>query len=243
MLEQAGLAGAALLMGLAGSPHCVAMCAAPAGGVIRLVRAEPAGCGAAPPSSAAAALPLALFHAGRLTGYAVAGALVAAAAQALGAAGQHVAALQPAMTLLHAGVLAWGLMLLVSGRQPAWAHGIGHALARRLRMQRTAGQGALLAGALWVFMPCGLLYSALALASLGNGPVQGALAMLAFACGSGAALLAAPWLWARLRRHTAPLGERWSARAAGAVLVLLALDALWMDLGRQIARWCGVGAA
>lgn len=242
MLEQAGLVGAALLMGLAGSPHCVAMCGAPASGVIRLVRAESAGCAAASPAPAGAVLPHVLFHAGRLASYAAAGALVAGAVQALGAAGQHVAALQPAMTLLHAGLLAWGLMLLASGRQPAWAHGVGHALARRLRMQRGPGQGALLGGALWVFMPCGLLYSALALASLGNGPAQGALAMLAFAAGSGASLLLAPWLWARLRRATAPLGERWSARAAGAVLVLLALDALWMDLGRQIARWCGVAA-
>lgn len=240
MLEQAGLAGAALLMGLAGSPHCVAMCAAPAGGVIRLVRAEPPGCAAASP--AGPALPHVLFHVGRLAGYAAAGALVAGAAQALGSAGERVAALQPAMTLLHAGVLAWGLMLLASGRQPAWAHGVGHALARRLRTHGAPGQGPLLAGALWVLMPCGLLYSALALASLGNGPAQGALAMLAFASGSAFALLLAPWLWTRLRQGMAPLGERWSARAAGVVLALLALDALWMDLGRQIARWCGVGA-
>lgn len=240
-MEQSALAVAALLMGLAGSPHCVAMCAAPAQGVIRLVRAQPAGCAGASPS-AEAALPHALFHLGRLAGYAAAGALVAGAAQVLGSAGQRVAALQPAITLLHAGVLAWGLMLLATGRQPAWAHGLGQAVARRLRTQASAGQGALLAGALWVLMPCGLLYSALALASLGNGPAQGAMVMLAFAAGSGAALLLAPWLWSRLRRATAPLGERWSARAAGVVLLLLAADALWMDLGQQIARWCGVGA-
>lgn len=240
LVEQAGLVGAALLMGMAGSPHCVAMCAAPASGVIHIARAAPAGCAASAPANAAPAY--ALFHAGRLAGYAVAGALVAGAMQALGSAGQRVAALQPAMALLHAAVLAWGLMLLATGRQPAWAHGIGHALARRLRMQRAPAQGALLAGALWVLMPCGLLYSALALASLGNGPGQGALVMLAFAAGSGAALLLAPWLWVRLRRHMAPLGERWSARAAGAVLILLALDALWMDVGRQIAQWCAPGA-
>ncbi len=229
-------------MGLAGSPHCVAMCAAPAGGVIRLVRAhaQPAGCASAYREDSPA-LPHVLFHAGRLAGYAAAGALVAGAMQALGSAGDRVAALQPAMVLLHAGVLAWGLMLLASGRQAAWANGLGHVLAQRLRMRRSPGQGALLAGLLWVLMPCGLLYSALALASLGNGPAQGALAMLAFAGGSGAALLLAPWAWARLRQRMAPLGERWSARAAGAVLALLALDALWMDLGRQIARWCGVG--
>ena len=162
---------------------------------------------------------------------------MAGAAQVLGPAGQRVAALQPAITLLHAGVPAWGLMLLATGRQPAWAHGLGQAVARRLRTQASAGQGALLAGALWVLMPCGLLYSALALASLGNGPLQGALAMLAFALGSGAALVLAPWLWQRLHARL-PRGEGWGTRAAGLLLALLALDALWMDLGRQVAQWC-----
>ena len=145
-------------------------------------------------------------------------------------------------TLFHLAVLAWGLTLLVLARQPAWVSQAGRTVWLRLRPWAGARGGVFTAGALWAFMPCGLLYSALALASLGNGPGQGALAMLAFAAGSGAALLVAPWLWARLRQGMAPLGERWSARAAGAVLTVLALDALWMDLGRQIAQWCGSAA-
>lgn len=235
MLAQGGLVGAALLLGVAGGPHCVAMCAAPASGVIRLVRASPDGTAAACPGNARASL---LLHAGRLASYSAAGALVAAAMQVLDLAGQQAAALKPLMTLLHAGVLAWGLALLVTGRQPAWAQGAGHALAQRLRLQRAPGRHALLAGALWVLMPCGLLYSALALASLGNGPAEGALAMLAFGLGSGSMLLGAPWLWERLRGHSGFGEGRWGSRAAGAVLVLLALDALWMDVGRQVALWC-----
>ncbi|MDM0045070.1 sulfite exporter TauE/SafE family protein [Variovorax dokdonensis] len=238
MLEQAGLVGAALLMGLAGGPHCVAMCGAPAAGVIRLVRA-PSQAGAAGAVHAGAASHTALlFHAGRLASYAAAGAAVAGVMQALDLAGQRVSALQPLMVLLHATVLAWGLILLVKARQPAWAHGIGHSLMRRLQAQQAPVRNALVAGGAWVLMPCGLLYSALALASLGNGPAQGGMVMLAFGVPGALALASSGWLYQRLRARMAPGHERWFARAAGAMLVLLALDALWMDIGHQWAEWC-----
>ena len=237
MLQQSGLLGAALLLGLAGMPHCVAMCGAPSSGVIRLVRAQPAGTAALQTRAGTGAA--VLFHVGRLGGYVLAGALVSGVVQALDLAGERVAALKPAMVLLHAAVLAWGVMLLATGRQPAWAHGIGHGLARRLQLQRAPARNALLAGAAWVLMPCGLLYSALALASLGNGPVQGALVMLAFGSASGAALTGAAWLFRRLRSQLESIGDLWFTRVAGAILMLLALDALWMDVGERLAAWCG----
>jgi sulfite exporter TauE/SafE len=115
---QAGLAAAALLMGLAGGPHCVAMCSAPTAGVIRLVRAPPGTAGA---SSVAAPSTTFAFHAGRIASYAVAGAAVALAAQSLAFASAHVTALKPLWVLLHAATLAWGLALIAQGRQPAWA--------------------------------------------------------------------------------------------------------------------------
>jgi len=237
MLQQSGLLGAALLLGLAGMPHCVAMCAAPSNGVIRLVRAESSGAASRQVSSAAGAS--VLFHVGRLAGYMLAGSLVAGAVQALDLAGGRVAALKSGLVLLHSAVLAWGVMLLAAGRQPAWAHGVGHGLVRRLQLQRAPSRNALLAGAAWVLMPCGLLYSALALASLGNGPVQGALVMLAFGSASGAALAGAAWLFKQLRSQLEAIGEQGLIRVAGAILVLLALDALWMDLGERLASWCG----
>lgn len=236
MLQQTGLLGAALLLGLAGMPHCVAMCAAPSVGVIHLVRARPAG--PAAPQACTDNGSAMLFHVGRLAGYMLAGAIVAGVMQALGLAGERAVALKPATAFLHAGVLAWGVMLLATGRQPAWAHGIGEGLARRLQLQRSPSRNALLAGAAWVLMPCGLLYSALALASLGNGPAQGALVMLGFGSASAAALAGAAWLYGRLRSRLAPIGERWFARAGGVILVLLALDALWMDVGERLAAWC-----
>lgn len=235
MLAQAGLIGAALMLGLAGSAHCVAMCGAPAAGVIRLVRAQAGGATAALHTSHELR-GHGLFHLGRLSAYALAGASVAALAQSLHLAGTHVGALKPLSVLLQAAVLAWGVALLATGRQPAWTHGMGQRLLARLR--HAPGRNALLAGAAWVFMPCGLLYSALALASLGNGPLQGAAVMLAFGAVSGGALAAAQWLWRSLRFRAAPRHERLPARLGGALLVALALHALWVALGERIAQWC-----
>ena len=219
---QLELLATAGLLGLLGGPHCVAMCGAPVTGTIRLVRAPAAGATLA-------------FHAGRAASYGVAGAVVAAAAEALALAGEHVAALRPLWVLLHAGVLAWGLALLVRGRQPAWAHTLGRAAAARLRPHMHSSRGVLIAGALWVLMPCGLLYSALATASLANGASTGAAAMLLFALGGAFSLACAPWLLRRLQAWGA--GAR-GERLAGLLLSLLALQALWMDLDRQLLIWC-----
>jgi uncharacterized protein len=232
---QAGLALAALAMGLAGGPHCVAMCAAPTVGVIRLVRAplaSSAGAAAAAPSAALA------FHAGRVASYALAGAVVALAAQSLAFASAHVTALKPLWVLLHAATLAWGLALVAQGRQPAWAHRFGKALAVRVRPHTRSVFGVLAMGAMWVVMPCGLLYSALALASLGNGALDGAMAMALFALGSGLSLAAAPWLHDLVAGRLGPSREGWGARIAGVLLALLALQALWMDFGQAIDDWC-----
>lgn len=234
---QAALAGTALLMGLAGGPHCVAMCGAACAGVIRIVRA-PAGGGVAALPGAARALPASMvFHAGRIAGYSAAGAGAAAAFQGLGFASEQVAALRPLWVMLHVFVLAWGLSLAALGRQPLWAHHIGRALAARLRPLTGSTWGVLATGALWVSMPCGLLYSALMLAGLGNDSLQGALVMALFAVGSGLSLVLAPWLWRHMRALGAMRGE-WGTRLAGGVLAAVAGQALWMDLGRQIEIWC-----
>lgn len=235
---QAALAGAALLMGLAGGPHCAAMCGAASAAVIRIV---PAGSGGAPwPVRAVAP---AAFHAGRIAGYAAAGAVAAAGVDALALAGAHVAALKSAWVLLHVAVFGWGAMLAASGRQPLWAQRTGRRLAARLHPPAgttpagaTAGRlaGALATGALWFAMPCGLLYSALLLAALGNGALAGAGAMALFAAGSGLSLALAPWLWRRLRGR-----GTWGARLSGVLLAAAALQALWTDLARQVAAWCG----
>ncbi|MDM0117709.1 sulfite exporter TauE/SafE family protein [Variovorax sp. J22R133] len=234
---QLALAGAALAMGLAGGPHCVAMCGAASAGVIRLVRAPVSANAGATALSRGLSATLA-FHVGRVASYAVAGAAVAMAAQSLAFASVHVAAVRPLWVMFHAALLAWGVALMVLGRQPAWAHDLGRELAGRVRRHTRSGFGVLATGALWVLMPCGLLYSALALASLGNGPFEGAIAMVLFALGSGLTLVTAPWLWQRLRARMARSADGWGARMAGVLLAALAAQALWMDLGQEILDLC-----
>jgi len=231
------LAIAALTMGIAGGPHCVAMCGAACAGVVRLVRA-PAGGGA--PSLA---LPgaTALLHLGRLASYSAAGAAAAAAVQGVALASEHVALLRPVWTMLHVAVLGWALVLLLFGRQPAWAQRVGRGVAARLRPRVGSPGGLFAMGLAWVLLPCGLLYSALMLAALGSGPVEGAVLMALFAVGSGASLVLAPWLWQQLRGRGDAMRQAWGTRIAGLLLALVAVNAIWHDLFRQIALWCGLG--
>ena len=219
------LAATALTMGLAGGPHCAAMCGAACAGITRGGRAGPV-------------RSMGVFQLGRLAGYVGAGAVVATAMQSLAWLSVQSAALRPMWMLLHMAVLAWGLTLLVMARQPAWAQQAGLAAWRRIRplVQHTGGLFG--AGALWTFMPCGLLYSALLVAALSGGPLEGAMSMALFAAGSSLGLIAGPGVLARIRDAGNRLRQDWGTRVAGGLLAATALFALWMDLGERIALWC-----
>ena len=216
------LAGAGLLLGLAGAPHCLAMCGVACGGFAR---------------GNAGASRMATFQAGRLLGYSLAGAAAAVTVESFAWLSVHTAALQPVWTLFHLGVLAWGLSLLLLARQPACVERAGRAVWQRLRPLAGTRPGPFAAGVVWTFMPCGLLWSALLLASLSGGAWQGALTMALFAVGGGVALAAAPRLFAALRG----LGHGIGARASGLLFVAAGGWALWMDMAARISAWCGLG--
>jgi sulfite exporter TauE/SafE len=224
------IVGAAFVMGLAGGPHCAAMCGPACAGVVRVVRR-----GDSPKPSAS--LP---FHAGRIAGYALAGAAAAQAVQSVGWLSEQTGALRPLWTLLHVAVLAWGLTLLVLGRQPAYAGVAGRRIWGRVRPLAPRLGGTFTIGMLWAFMPCGLLYSALVAASLSGGPLAGALSMALFALGSALSLAAAPILFKRVLAGGGRLRGDWGTRAGGALVVLASVWALWMDLAHRIAVWCGL---
>ena len=225
---QLSLAATGLLMGLVGSPHCIAMCGAACAGI---------GQSAAPRTTQA----IALFQLGRLIGYALLGALAAASMQGLGWLTVHSAALRPVWSLLHVAAAVIGLVLLIQGRQPLWLE-LG---ARRVWLRvRSATQSMGLAaplgiGTAWALLPCGLLYSAVMVAALADGVVGGALVMALFAIGSGAALWAGPWLLLRLGRQG---HDGWGMRLAGLALLASAVWALWMGLAHDQAPWCIVPA-
>jgi sulfite exporter TauE/SafE len=140
------------------------------------------------------------FNLGRLMTYAAAG----AAAGAVGA-GAYAAAALPAQTALY--VLA-GVVLFVAGMHLAGFSSflstlerLGMPLWRRVqpRAVRLLAMRPFAAGLAWGFLPCGLVYGALAAAAFAGGPAQGALAMLAFGAGTLPWLLAAGVGAARLR--------------------------------------------
>jgi uncharacterized protein len=221
------LALSALLMGLAGGPHCIAMCGAACAGLTRASRGSPA-------------RSLLAFHAGRLTGYSLGGAAAAYAVETLGWLTTNSAALRPVWTLFHLAVLAWGLMLVTRAHQPMWVSATGRRIWSQVRPVAAARGGVFATGALWTLMPCGLLYSALLVASLSGGPLRGAAAMALFALGSGLSLALAPALLAKLAQFGDRWRQDWGTRAAGLLLVLAAAWGLWMDLAQRIAIWCGI---
>lgn len=233
------LASTALLMGLAGGSHCLVMCAAPCGALTGRGDSAPAA------EQAVQWVPrggvvrrTAAFHAGRLAGYAAAGALAAMAMDSLAWLTQQTTALRPAWTLMHVAVMGWGLMMMVQSRQPAWVEQAGRAVWGRVRPLVGAPAGVLAAGFLWALMPCGLLYSALLVAALSGGPVEGALTMALFGIGSGVWLVSGPWVWSRLKGRLDAARAQWGTRVAGGLLCAVAAWALWFDLIYKPSLWC-----
>ncbi len=219
------LALTGLVMGLAGGPHCATMCGMACGGVVRTSRTAPR-------------RGMALFQGGRLAGYTLAGMVVAEAGQGLAWLASHTTALRPAWVMLHMAVLTWGLMLLALARQPVWLQSAGRMAWQRMRPLAASNRGLVAAGALWAFMPCGLLYSALLVASLSGDALRGGAVMALFAAGSGLALALTPWLIQRLHTHGNRWRADWGTRLAGALLASSAASALWMDTQHRIAAWC-----
>ncbi|MFO1340343.1 MAG: sulfite exporter TauE/SafE family protein [Burkholderiaceae bacterium] len=226
----------ALLMGLAGSLHCVAMCGATSAATVNA-------CAGGRPRDAWTS-----FHLGRLAGYALAGAVAAASVGALARWSAWSPALRPLWTLLHVAALALGLWLLVRGRQPDWLERLGRSAPRPAqaaggwqRIQGPAKAGA--TGLAWVAWPCGLLQSALVVAALANTAWGGAAVMGAFAVASAPALGLAPWLWLRWqqRRDGAAVPAQvnaWAIRLAGAMLAAASGWAIGHDLIRQFIAYC-----
>jgi len=174
------------------------------------------------------------------------GAIAASSVSALAVLGQASPLLRPFWTLVHVAALALGLWLLWNGRQPTWLSRIGRPVSTVVqppagaRMRVSGPARSLMAGALWLAWPCGLLQSALVIAALANGPAAGAAVMGAFAVASSVGLWAGPALWWRLNGGgaIASLVGTWSVRLAGAGLAAASLWSLGRDLWPRVAAFC-----
>ena len=164
---------------------------------------------------------LAPYHLGRLTTYAALGAL-AGAATPLFASTSAFGWLSGGLLVVAACLMIVQALGLAFGRNSP-AAGVLMRLAAPLSMARgnVARYGL---GVVLGFLPCGLLYGALAAAGGTGSTVDGALAMAAFAAGTMPALVATGWGGMLIRRRLRERG-RWIATPllignAGLMLVL-----------------------
>jgi uncharacterized protein len=222
---QTSMAITALFMGLAGGPHCVAMCGAACAGISRGVGGQHS------------TRSLLSFQFSRMVGYALFGAFAAGSVQGLAWLGTNTAVIRPVWTMFHVAALVLGVALIWLARQPAWLDAVAQGVWRRTRpvLGRLGPRAPWVLGVAWALMPCGLLYSALMVASLSANAVEGALIMALFSLGTSVSLTIGPWLLLRLR------GDRsggWGIRLGGVALAATSGWALWMGITNPTGLWC-----
>ena len=208
--------GAAFLLGLAASGHCLAMC----GGLtaaLGLATARTAD-GRTRPTV------LLGYQVGRIASYSLAGLLFA------GALGSVIALLDvesvrralrglAALTLLLGALVAFG-RLADSGP------GFGRALWRRLApigrrlLPIDSLPRAFAFGMVWGWMPCSFVYTVLLIATLQHSAARGALIMAAFGLGTVPALLLTSLA---SQRYVGVIATPAARRAAGSVLLVSAI--------------------
>lgn len=193
----------AFLLGLASTLHCWGMC----GGILAAFTLGIPGPGVV--TGGFRGLLITGFNLGRVTSY-VMGGLVA------GAVGNALVLLPLRAPLFVALQVAAGLILILTAlrlggwlRSGAWMERTGARLWGKMqpwcrsllpvdRLWR-----ALALGALWGWIPCGLVYSALAWSAASAEPVAGAMTMLAFGAGTLPGMLAAGLAGSRINARLA----------------------------------------
>lgn len=210
----------AFIAGLFGSTHCIAMC----GAIVILFENEGDG-----REKRRQFLHRISYNTGRLGFYMLLGTV----AGATGALLNKVAGVNAGLMILRALaailVIAIGLNLMFNWNITRFLEQSGAGLWRKLSPLlrhflpvSTPGR-ALGAGFLWGALPCGLVYSAVAMAATSGTALGGSLVMLAFWLGTVPALLLAGTFAHKLNewrsRHT-------FRRIAGALMVLIGIIAL-----------------
>lgn len=202
------------LLGLFGGLHCIGMC----GGIVSAL----SGAGAGAHIGSREIVAQLLYSTGRIASYALAGAIA-------GGLGLTLLSILGSDTLLWLRILA-GAFLVAAGLYLAgwWlglarlervgAHAWRHIapLSRRLQPLDRAWKQ-LAAGAVWGWLPCGLVYAALAGASASGGAAAGAVMMAAFGLGTLPSLLAAGTLSQALQTRVR------TRQIAGALLVVFGI--------------------
>ena len=187
---------AIFLIGLLSGTHCVGMC----GGIVSALSVQM--------PQQKPVLPLHLtYNAGRLTSYALAGAVMGE----LGSLSLLLNHALPVQMVLYVAanlmLLAMGLYLLGVTGAAAFVEKAGKWLWQRIQplsrhfLPVDSIKQAFPLGMLWGWLPCGLVYGVLSMALLTGSAWRGALTLLAFGLGTLPNLLLAGMLLARFRRQ------------------------------------------
>lgn len=229
---------AVFLVGLLGGVHCAGMC----GGIVSALTLQVPG----KPGAGGPAWMLHLaYNLGRISSYAVAGALMGA----LGSLGLLLNNVLPVQLALY---VAANLMMVALGvyltgitgalafaeRGGQWLWRRVQPLTRRFLPVRGPAQAFPL-GLLWGWLPCGLVYSVLAMALLTGSAARGAATLLVFGLGTLPNLMLAGLLLVRFRNAVQGRALR---LASGLIVLAFGLWGLLnaMTLGGRL--WHGVVA-
>lgn len=210
------------LIGLLGAGHCVGMC----GGIV-------AALGFATDSNQPRWPIILTYNLGRISSYGLMGGIVGL----LGQFGDQLLSLGPWLRAVS------GLLLILMGfyladwwKALALLERIGQLLWKKLQplgkglfQVRSVGRG-FLYGMLWGWLPCGLVYSALAFAGASVSPVMGAFSMMAFGLGTLPAMLAGGLFSAQLKSL---LQGKWLRVTMALVLIVFGSWTLWSAMSHN----------
>lgn len=233
--------GAALLLGLAASGHCLVMC----GGISAALGIATAKRDDGRPQRRL----LVAYQFGRISSYAMAGLLLGGALGGLIGL-LDIEAVRRSLRALSAFALLLGA-LVAFGRVRDFGFGIGRLIWSRLApigrrlLPVTTLPRAFAFGMVWGWMPCGFVYTVLLIATLQLDALQAAAMMIAFGLGTAPAMFATALGAQRVLRFSA--GHFGKQIAGGLLLVSAALTLAgpWLMAGMPwLHAWlpfdCGV---
>jgi len=205
----------AFLLGLTGSLHCVGMC----GPIAMMVNVR---------TNNNLLINRLLYNSGRTVTYVVMGVVVGFLGKIVQWGGLQ------AKVSIGVGILILVALMIPKVQQlfiPSLSAFVVHLKqAFSKHLQSTKPFSALFTGVLNGFLPCGLVYAALAIALVQVTPLNSALVMFLFGMGTVPAMLAAAYSWQAIRKIIP-----WSfQRIQTAMLIVVAVVMIWRGLSDEM---------
>ncbi|HEU4373032.1 MAG TPA: sulfite exporter TauE/SafE family protein [Telluria sp.] len=232
---------AVFMVGLLGSVHCAGMC----GGIVSAFSVAPARRFPVPvitlrSAPSAALMRVLAYNSGRIASYAAAGALAGSLAGAARALVGLAVIESVGYWLANLMLVVLGLYLMDAWRGLAHLEQLGRSAWRRIEpatallLPLDSPLKLIAMGALWGWLPCGMVYSVLLTALMAGSALSGAAVMLAFGLGTLPMLLSMGMLGAQLRGW---IQRRPVRVASGLVVFGFGLLGMWRAAGGINHGW------